>query len=132
VRGNFEYTSNKTVMDVIRQAVRKIHRNYSRYIEKDDLMQEAHIFVSTRADLQGAIATEEWGLLQYRLERDLIDMLDTVVRRANKNTSYEAREEGVGEATGVNQRTFSDLHESGFRGGSDGLSGAVTTRKVVA
>lgn len=118
MRGNFDYTSNKTVMDVIQQAARKTSRKFGgRYMDVEDLVQEAHVMVSITTNLQSAIIAEEYGLLQFRLEQDLTDRLDKEVRRHSKNVSYEAREEALGEATAVSGRLFSDLSTSGFRTG---------------
>ena len=90
MRGNFDYTSNATVMDVICQSAKRINREFERFSEYEDLVQECHIFVSTKADLQEAIEQENYGLLQYRLEADLKNLLDAEVRRNGKNISYDA------------------------------------------
>lgn len=89
MRGNFDYTNNQTVTDVIRQSAKRISRQYDKYSEYDDLVQECHVFLSTKADLQEAIAEENYGLLQYRLEADLKNLLDAEVRRTEKNISYD-------------------------------------------
>jgi DNA-directed RNA polymerase specialized sigma24 family protein len=96
VRGNFTYTDNATANDVVNQAARRIHKRYAQYSELEDLVQEAHIMVATRGDHQRAIEDENYGYLQHQLELDLTDMLDTTVRRAQKNVSYDALREAQG------------------------------------
>lgn len=131
MRGNFDYTSNTTAMDVIRQAARRTARKFEN-AEYDDLVQEAHVLVSTTANLQEPIETGEWGLLQHRLEQDLSNVCMKVVRRTNKNVAYTEASEGVGDSRTVAHRQFSDLGSSGFRGGSEPTEHPVTTRKAVA
>jgi hypothetical protein len=89
-------------MDVIRQSVRRTHQKFDgRYSEIEDLTQEAHIAISTTPNLLEAIESEDYGLLQFRLEQDLTDLLDKEVRRTGRNISYDAlvesAEEGGGE-----------------------------------
>jgi hypothetical protein len=100
VRGNFDYTSNKTVMDVIHQSAKRINRDYDRFSEYEDLVQECHIFLATKADLREAIEDENYGLLQYRLEADLKNLLDAEVRRTEKNISYDALVESAQDGAG--------------------------------
>jgi predicted DNA-binding protein (UPF0251 family) len=95
VRGNFDYTHNATVMDVIRQAAKRIHRKFEQYSEYEDLVQEAHVMVSIGDDHQRAIANEDYGYLQHQLELDLMNLLDKEVRRTSKNISYDALMDGA-------------------------------------
>lgn len=122
---NWDFVDNATAMEVVDQATRRVARNYGSYVEYDDLRQEAILFTATREDLQECVEEESWGYLQHRLEQDLVNHLTTIVRRANKNTSYEAREESLGDVTVTAGRLFSDLHEVGFRGESGAESGEV-------
>lgn len=89
--GDFNYLDNKTVLDVIKQAARRVHRKFDeQYSEVEDLIQEAHIAIATTANLLGAIESEDYGLLQFRLEQDLTDLVHKEVRRTSKNISFDA------------------------------------------
>lgn len=133
MRGNFGYMQNETVLEVAEQAARKVHRKFGgKYMDIEDLVQEAHIALSTKADLQQSIASEQWGFLQHGLEQDLTDRLDKEVRRHSKNISYNARQESLGDSKAVATRRFSDLGESGFRGGSEPIEHEVTVRRTGA
>lgn len=100
MRGNFEYMSNGTALDIIDQAVRRINRRFEDYGDADDLRQEAHVFVATKADLQEALEAEEYGLFQHRLEMDLTDHIKKEVRRTERNVSYEALRDQNPDGTG--------------------------------
>lgn len=89
MRGNFNYIDNATVMDVIRQSAKRTAAKYEN-AELEDLVQEAHVMVSTTPNLQEAIDTAEYGLLQHRLEQDLSNLCMKEVRRTEKNVSYDA------------------------------------------
>lgn len=89
MRGNFDYTGNATVMDVIRQSAKRIDRKFES-AELEDLIQEAHIFVATTPSLQQAIEDENFGFLQHGLEQDLTQHCLKEERRTKKNVSYDA------------------------------------------
>lgn len=89
--GDFNYLDNKTVLDVIKQAARRVHRKFDeQYSEVEDLIQEAHVAIATSADLLEAVDSEDYGLLQYRLEMDLTNLVQKEVRRTSKNISFDA------------------------------------------
>lgn len=100
MRGNFAYTDNPTVMNIINHAARRVHREYEKYSTREDLTQEAHVFVATKEDLQQALRDEEYGLFQHRLERDLENLLDGEVRRTQKNVSFEMLRDANADGTG--------------------------------
>lgn len=80
------------VLDVIEQAVDKVASHYE--VDADDLTQEANMRVcDLRTNLPECAAgsSPRLGLLQYRLEQDLVDKIRTEVSRRDKNSSYEAR-----------------------------------------
>lgn len=85
------------VLDVIDQATRRVHSKYRKAMWLEDLKQEAMIFVVTHETLRSCIVTEEpeLGLLQYRLERDLIDLVRPLVEREQKHISYDALTESA-------------------------------------
>jgi hypothetical protein len=60
---------DKEVAGVVEQTAKYVHGKYERFIELPDLMQEAYLIAATKHDLN----TEDYGLLAYRLERDLMN-----------------------------------------------------------
>lgn len=100
MRGNFDYMSNEVVVDIINQAARRVHRKFENYSDMDELAQEAHVFVATKADLQEAIQGEGYGLLQHRLEADLQNEVMKEVRRTDRNVSYEMLRDANAEGSG--------------------------------
>lgn len=91
----------KVVWDVIDQAARRVSRKYARYVEFDDMRNEAAILVGTKADLLECVHDEEKiGLLQYRLEMDLIDLCRTIATRADRQVSYDSLMEAAGTGEG--------------------------------
>lgn len=90
------------VREVANQAARRVARRYSEYVDLDDLTQDALARIVAKADLLECLEGEEpeLGLLQYRLERDLVNMVTTQVKHAQQTISYdrlvEADDEGHG------------------------------------
>ena len=89
MRGNFDYMQNETVLDIVDQAARRVHRKYEAHSDLEELRQEAFIIVSTAGDAARAIANEDYGYLQHQLEMDLVDLVRKEVRRTEKNVSFE-------------------------------------------
>lgn len=85
------------VRDIVEQATRRVHQKYKGPVDMEDLKQEAMIKVATTPNLQDAARGEEPGLLQFRLEQDLGDMLTPEVKRQEKTLSYDALVEGAEE-----------------------------------
>lgn len=82
------------VVDVIRQAARKVARQFD--MDQSELEQEARIRVATVADLLECLEEENsltLGTLQYRLERDLVNIATKEITRRDRNVSYEGRNE---------------------------------------
>lgn len=100
MRGNFDYMSNEVVVDIINQAARRVHRKFEHYSNVEDLRQEGHIFMSTKEDLQVSARSEEYGLLQHGLERDLENLVMKEVRRSDRNVSYEMLRDANAEGSG--------------------------------
>lgn len=76
------------VLQVIRQAASRAHRQYEDVMDLEDLEQEATIMVVTTPSLQEV--ADELGLLQHRLMRDLGDWLLPQAKRRDQTVSYEA------------------------------------------
>jgi DNA-directed RNA polymerase specialized sigma24 family protein len=89
VIGSWE-SFDRTAADVAMQAAKRVWSRFQDYADLEDLESEAFALILSGEDHQQAIANENYGYLQHQLERDLTDQLDTVVRRANKNISYDA------------------------------------------
>ena len=80
------------VADVIHQAAAKVARQFE--LDPEDLQQEAGILVcDLRTNLPETVLCEEpqLGMLQYRLEQDLVNKVETEVRHRNQQVSYEER-----------------------------------------
>jgi predicted DNA-binding protein (UPF0251 family) len=83
------------VAEVIEQASSKVARHFE--LDADDLAQEGRLRVTDlRKNLAECISKEEpdLGLLQYRLEQDLVDLARVEVSKRARNTSYEERYDG--------------------------------------
>lgn len=80
------------VREVTAQAARRVHKRYADYTEVEDLKQDALIFVATRPNLQAPAYDEELGLLQFRLEQDLVESIETEVKHRKNTISYSAVE----------------------------------------
>ena len=81
------------VGDVILQAATKVARQFEH--DPDDLQQEAGILVcDLRTNLPECVLGQEepqLGMLQYRLEQDLVDKFKTDVSHRNQQVSFEER-----------------------------------------
>lgn len=85
------------VQSIIKQAAKRIHRQYETVIEYDDLEQEATIRAVTDKGVIAAARDGEMGLFQYRLEQGLTDMLRPKVKEANNTVSLDALMEEAGD-----------------------------------
>lgn len=97
------------VMEVIEQAATKVARHYE--VDADDLVQEASILVTNLdTDLPETIGPDGLGLLAYRLEKDLVNLVTKQIRHRGDHESYEERyddswsEDGYGERAKVDIR----------------------------
>ncbi len=88
MRGDFDFVNNETVMLIIDRAARQVANEY-RDAGYEDMRQEAYILVSTSPALQEVVESEEYGLLQFRLRQDLIEVYSKELRRNGRNVSYE-------------------------------------------
>lgn len=96
---DFSVLDLEGVREVALQAARRVHGKYKSYTELDDLHQEALVLIATTSDLLDCLLDEEpeLGLLQYRLERDLVDTVKTPVRQAQQTIPFDRVEQAEGE-----------------------------------
>ena len=93
---NWDVLDNPDVIEIVEQASSTV--SYNLNIDVDDAMQESYLLV---CDTTGSLFEKAWiggpmlGLLQYELERDLMNKFETEVRRRNKATSLEKRNEAI-------------------------------------
>lgn len=87
------------VEDVVRQAATKVAGHYE--LEVEDLAQEARIRVATVDNLNECLSSDgsehQLGLLQYRLEQDLVDIARVEASRRARNTSFDERYDATGD-----------------------------------
>ena len=83
------------VREVASQAARRVARRYSAHVEVDDLLQDGLIRIATTQNLLDCLLDEEpeLGLLQYRLEQDLVEGIETRVKHAEQTIPYHRVEQ---------------------------------------
>lgn len=78
-------------MEAIDRAASKVAYKFE--LDADDLAQEATIMVTDLTRNLAECIPANIGMLQYRLEQDLVDAARTEVSRRNRAVSYEVRTE---------------------------------------
>jgi len=91
------------VREVATQAARRVNRRYSQVTELDDLTQDALILIATKGDLLSCLEGDEpeLGLLQYRVEMDLVNKAQTAANQQQRNIPFERLEATEGDHTFV-------------------------------
>lgn len=83
------------VMDVAESAARKMSERYGLTFEYDDARQEALILLSGKAEMvRELVASEEQGLLHFRLCQWLTHLVETEAGHRSKHLSRERLLEG--------------------------------------
>lgn len=108
----FDYVNDAEALMVLEQQAAKVARQFG--MDAFDLEQEAHIFVSTKLDIQEALADGNYGLMAHRLRADLLNYANKAHRAAGREVSLDDLEGG----RAFEGRLFDDLATTGFRGGS--------------
>jgi hypothetical protein len=79
---------DRDVLQVVRKVAAKAAHRYG-FVEAEDIVQEASLMVTSRADLIEAVETGQLGLLHHRLWCDVVDSLkgaaNTEAEDAEKN-----------------------------------------------
>lgn len=91
------------VRDVADQAARRVHRKFAQYSVVDDLRQDALVAIATTADLLSCLEGDEpeLGLLQHRLECDLVNAMTTHARREQRTIPFGRVEQADDDRTYV-------------------------------